>query len=82
MVAAIYISLAFASFLTWLGFDREDSWMVIFSGMIFVFSGLNILLFGFQDLDSLYSQVLGIIIIFIGSYLSVRSTVEFIKDNL
>lgn len=81
-IAAIYILLAFAGFLTWLGFHKEDAWVVIFSGIIFIFGGLNILINGFEDLASIYSQSLGVIIIFLGSYLAVRSTVEFIQDNL
>lgn len=81
-IEAIYVALAFALFLTWLGFNREDNWMVIFAGIILIFSGLNILLNGFSDMAHVYSQMMGVVVIFFGSYLAVRSTTEFIKDNL
>lgn len=81
-IAAIYVVLFFSTLLTWLGLSREDAWIVIFSGMIFMFAGLSILLNGFQDLTSVYAQALGVIIIFIGAYLTTRSTVEFVRDNM
>lgn len=81
-IEAIYIAIAFAAFLMWLGMNKEDSWMVIFSGMIFVFSGLNILLNGFADMAHTYAQVMGVVVIFFGSYVTVRSGVEFIRDNM
>jgi uncharacterized membrane protein HdeD (DUF308 family) len=80
-IEAVYIVLAFASFMGWLGFHKEDNWLVVFSGIIFIFLGLNILLNGFSDLDSVYAQMLGVVVIFLGAYFAIRSTVEFIQNN-
>ena len=81
-IAAIYVLISLAAFLSWLGFSNEDSWMVVFGGTIFIFSGLHTLINGFQDLNYTYAQVLGIILIFFGTYLTTRSTVEFIQENM
>ena len=81
VIAAIYVTLALASFLLWLGFSKDDEWIVIFSGMIFVFSGLNILINGFQDLAKVYSQALGVIVLFIGAYFMIRSVIERIQED-
>lgn len=81
-IEAVYIALAFASFLTWLGFHKEDPWTVVFGGIIFIFLGLNILLNGFIDLAATYSQMLGVVVMFFGSYLTVRSTIEVVTDNM
>ena len=81
-IEAIYIVLAFAGFLTWLGMNKEDTWMVVFGGIIFMFSGLNILINGFIDLAHVYAQVMGVLVIFLGAYLTTRSLVEFARDNI
>ena len=81
-IAAIYIILALASFLVWLGMHKEDAWIVVFSGILFMASGLYIYINGFQDLTTIYSQILAIITIFFGAYLTTLSTVEFVKDNM
>ena len=81
-IVAIYVVLAFAAFLTWLGWDREDNWIVIFSGMIFVFSGLDIWTNGFGELTQVYYRALSTIVIFLGGYLITRSGVEFVRDNV
>jgi len=73
-IAAIYILLAFSSFLLWLGMNKEDAWIVIFAGILFLFSGFNVLLYDFQDLPHIYSQVMGIVLMFFGLYISIRST--------
>lgn len=80
-IAAIYAILAIASFIGWLGFHKEDEWLVVFAGMIFSFSGLHILLNGFEELAHTYSQALGVIILFLGLYFMLRSVVEMIQDQ-
>jgi hypothetical protein len=80
-VLAIYILVLFAGFLLWLGMNKADSWIVIFSGMLFIFGGLYTFLEGFGELTQVYYRAIAIIFIFFGAYITTRAGLEVIQET-
>lgn len=78
---AIYIVLFAAGFLLWLGMNKEDPWIVIFSGMIFIFGGLYSFLNNFGELGQIYSRAIAIIVIFFGAYVTTRAGIEVVQET-
>ena len=81
-IAAVYIILLVVIALTYLGFWKEDYWLIILSSFLLIFVGLFTLNNGFEDITSFaYKWVIGMVFIFTGLYLGVRSGVEAMKDG-
>lgn len=81
-VAAIYIILAAAAFLLYLGFYKNDAWIIIFGSSMFIFIGLRSIIYGFEEIVYPYNFMFGVIFIFLGAYCSVRSGIEMIQENI
>ena len=79
MIEAIYILIAFAMSLLFIAFQKKDSTLIIFSGILFIFAGLDIYRNGFGSLS--YSFGIAIITIFTGIYLMIRTGIEMIQDK-
>lgn len=80
MVEAIYMLIAFAMALLYIAFNKKDSTLIFFSGILFILSGLDIFLNGFGGFEK--SIAIAIIILFIGIYLIVRVGIEMIADKV
>jgi hypothetical protein len=80
-IAAIYIILLVTIALIYLGFWKEDYWLIILSSFMLIIIGLFTLNNGFEDItDFTFKWVIGMIFIFTGLYLGVRSGVEAMKE--
>ena len=82
-IAAIYILLMVAMAFTYLGFWKEDFWLIILAAFSFVGIGLYMIVIGFEDITSFtYKWMFGIIILFTGAYLGSRAMIEMLKEGL
>ena len=81
-IAAIYVLVAIAFSLFGIGLNRKDPTLVLFSAILFIFSGLSIMLNGFGDLTQTYYHALGLIVICLGGYIGIRSGMDWISETL
>lgn len=82
-IAAVYILLVTAISLLALAFWKEDYWLAILSGFIFVATGLRTVIYGIEDIsDPTYRWIFGILILFIGVYIGSRAAIESFKEGL
>lgn len=79
MVEAIYMLIVLAIALLYISFYKKDSTLIIFSGILFLFSGLDIYLNGFGNIK--YPFGIAVIFSFIGIYLMIRTGIEMIADR-
>lgn len=80
MVEAIFMLIAFALFLLYIAFNKKDSTLIFFSGLLFIFSGLDIFIQGFNGMN--YYIGIAVITSFIGIYLIIRVGIEMIADKV
>lgn len=74
----IFFLLFFAVLILLAAIYRRDFTFYLFSALLFIFSGLSVIRFGFGDLSE--PTPIGILIIFIGLYIGFRAAVEMIND--
>lgn len=80
MVEVIYILIAFALSLLYIAFSKKDSTLIIFSGILFIFAGLDIFINGFGGMK--YSFAIAVVSTFMGLYLMIRTGIEMIADKI
>ena len=81
-IAAIYIIVLAAMAFTYLGFWKEDYWLIILSSFMFISIGLLTINNGFEDITLFtYKWIFGILFLFIGVYLGSRASLEFISKS-
>lgn len=76
-IGFFFLLLGLAIGLVVVGFFIQDKWVVVIGGFIMVLVGLFVLfngIAGFRDLN--YTRWIGILILFLGSYFSVRGSME------
>jgi len=78
MISAIYIFVFIGLSILYIGLNKKDSTLLMFSTLFLILAGLNIAVFGFGDLDRLYSVWLGTLIIVMAIYVSIRTAIEMI----
>jgi len=81
-IAAIYILVAFSFGLFYLALNRSDPTLAFFSSILFIFTGLHTMIYGFEDLTNLYSQILAMIFISMGGYIGIRAGIDWIGETL
>ena len=81
-IAAIYVLILAALSLLYLGFWKEDYWLIILSSMILIAVGLTTIISGIEDIvNPTYRWIFGIIILFIGLYLGSRASMEALTEK-
>lgn len=64
------------------GFMIRDNWVIVLGGFGMVFLGLFLLFYGIDGFkDSTYTWGIGIIILMLGSYFSIRGSMEALSDE-
>jgi len=81
-IAAIYILLTISFVLFYMGINRSDPTLAMFASFLFIFSGLHIVIYGFEELTAVYARSLGFIIICLGGYIGIRSGMEWISESM
>ena len=76
----VYIILLFSLGLTYIGFLREDSWLITLSSFLLIVVGLYTMIHGFGDIIAFeYKYLFGVLFIFIGIYFGFRASIEAFK---
>lgn len=75
-IAAIYVLILFTLAILYFGFSKEDSTLLLFGSILLFFTSLNIVIYGFQDLNRQYSIYMGLISMGIAGYISIRTAIE------
>lgn len=71
------VAFVIGFFLIVLGFKIEDNWPIVLGGFILILLGLYILFYGIVGLkDAVYTWALGIIVLMVGGYFSIRGAME------
>ena len=80
MIFGVYIILLFSLGLIYLGFLREDSWLITLASFLLIISGLFTLNNGFGDIVAYeYKYLFGVLFIFIGIYFGFRASYEALR---
>ena len=81
-IAAIYILVTISFVLFGMALHRNDPTLAFFSAILFIFSGLHTIIYGFEDLANLYSQILGMIFIGLGGYIGIRTGIDWVGGTI
>lgn len=81
-IAAIYILVTISFVLFGIALNKNDPTLAFFSSILFIFSGLHTVIYGFEDLTNLYAQVLGMLFIGLGGYIGIRTGMDWIGGTI
>jgi len=75
------IIFVFGTGLIVFGFNIQDNWIIVLGGFIIILLGLYTLFYGIVGLkDTVYSWAIGIIVLMVGGYFSIRGAMESLND--
>lgn len=77
-IAMIFVFLFFCLDIAAIGFFKQDSTFLLFSSMMFVLCGLHIFIYGFEEMAVIYAKWFGILLMFLGSYIGLRTALEIV----
>lgn len=77
----VFFGLAISIFLLIFGFWKEDRHLVAVSGIVMILLGVYVAVNGFLTLNNFFSQTIVIVLIAIGSYIFLRSSLDDIINN-
>lgn len=81
MVAAIFVLVAIAFSLLYIGHLKEDFTTLFIAGIVFILLGLTTFNNGFEDLPVLFTKWLGVIFLMFGGYVMIRSALDYMQGN-
>ena len=76
-----FFILFFILALVYVGFYKQDAWIVSFGGICSVILGIYIASTGIADIFNWVSQAVGVILIGFGIYLMIRSAYELFSSK-
>ena len=81
-IAAVFVLTAVAFAVLYFGHWKEDYTTLLFASILFVLLGLDVFIYGFEELAVLYTKWVGIIFMTFGGYIGIRSGLELIDSNM
>ena len=80
-IAAVFVITALSITLLAIALQKQDLTLLFFAGTMFIFLGLTTYINGYEELATVYSKTFGILFIFLGSYVGIRSAIEIVMKN-